>query len=286
MDKLISFPNLGLEFKVGKSFTIFGLEIAYYGVIIAIAVLVAATIAFAEAKRTKQDDETYTDLLLCVLLSAIPGARLYYVMFEWEYYSKHISEIFNPRNGGLAIYGGIILAVLVCYIYTRIKKKNFLLLFDTVVPGLVIGQAIGRWGNFFNREAFGGYTDSLFAMELPISVANGLTPELINKSMGGYVTVHPTFLYESLACVLVFIIMQLYKKHKKVDGDMVAIYMIGYGIARAIIEGLRTDQLTVKDVAVSQVLSIILGVVGITFFVVTRIKMYKANKKTSDASES
>ena len=286
MDKLISFPNLGLEFKVGKSFTIFGLEIAYYGIIIATAVLVAAAIAFAEAKRTKQDDETYTDLLLCVLLSAIPGARLYYVMFEWEYYSKHISEIFNPRNGGLAIYGGIILAVLVCYIYTRIKKKNFLLLFDTVVPGLVIGQAIGRWGNFFNREAFGGYTDSLFAMELPISVANGLIPELINKSMGGYVTVHPTFLYESLACVLVFIIMQLYKKHKKVDGDMVAIYMIGYGIARAIIEGLRTDQLTVKNVAVSQVLSIILVVVGITFFVVTRVKMYKANKKTSDASES
>ncbi len=283
MDKLIGFPNLGLEFKVGKSISIFGFEIAYYGIIIAIGVVVAALLAFAEARRTHQDEETYVDIMLCVLLSAIPGARLYYVLFEWDYYGKHLGEIFNIRNGGLAIYGGVILSVLVAYIYTRIKKKKFLEIFDTVVPGLVLAQAIGRWGNFFNREAFGGYTDNLFAMELPLTEANGLTEELIMKSMGGYVTVHPTFLYESFACLLIFIVLFIYRKHKKFNGELVAIYMIGYGIARAIIEGLRTDQLVIKiakkTFAVSQVLSVVLVIVGITFMVVSYVKYFKNNKE-------
>ena len=247
MNTTIRFPHLGLTLNPGKSFTVFGIEIAYYGVIIALGMLAGALVAYREAKKTGQKVDDYIDFTLYTLIAAIIGARIYYVIFEWDYYSAHPLEIFNLRAGGLAIYGGVLASALTLFIFTKVKKLKFWLMADTAVQGLIIGQIIGRWGNFFNREAFGGYTDSLFAMQLPVSEAKGITQELIEHLVTidgvSYVQVHPTFLYEGTWNLLLFIGICLYKRHKKFDGEIFAIYLMGYGVGRFIIEGLRTDQL-------------------------------------------
>lgn len=285
MNTTIRFPHLGLTLNPGKSFTVFGIEIAYYGVIIALAMLMGALVAYREAKKTGQKVDDYVDFTLYTLIAAIIGARIYYVIFEWDYYSAHPLEIFNLRAGGLAIYGGVLASVLTLFIFTKVKKLKFWLMADTAVQGLIIGQIIGRWGNFFNREAFGGYTDGLFAMQLPVSEAKGITQELIEHLVTidgvSYVQVHPTFLYEGVWNLLLFIGICIYKRHKKFDGEILAIYLMGYGIGRFFIEGLRTDQLVIKalgGIAASQVLSIVLILLGAVFVIYNRtvIKKTKA----------
>lgn len=270
MDKSINFPNLGIHLEnVGKSISVFGFEIAYYGIIIAFGMFVGVTLAYNEAKRTEQNADNYLDLAMIAIASAIVGARLYYVIFSWETYKDDLLSIFNTRKGGLAIYGGVIAAVLAVYIFSKIKKLSFGQLVDTACIGLIAGQIIGRWGNFFNREAFGGYTDSLFAMQLPSNAvsASDVTAELANNSIiiNGieYIQVHPAFLYESLWNVGVLVILFLYKKHKKFQGEVFLFYLAGYGLGRAWIEGLRTDQLLLLGYPVSQVLAIILVVTSI-----------------------
>ena len=239
MNTTIRFPHLGLTFNPGKSFTVFGIEIAYYGVIIGLAMLTGALVAYREAKKTGQKVDDYVDFTLYTLIAALIGARIYYVAFEWDYYSAHPLEILNFRAGGLAIYGGVLASVLTLFIFTRVKKLDFWLMADTAVQGLIIGQIIGRWGNFFNREAFGGYTDSLFAMQLPVTEAKGITEELIEHLVTidgvSYVQVHPTFLYEGVWNLLLFIGICIYKRHKKFNGEIFAIYLIGYGIGRFLI---------------------------------------------------
>ena len=283
MNTTIRFPHLGLTLNPGKSFTVFGVSIAYYGVIIALAMLCGALVAYREAKKTGQKVDDYIDFTLYTLIAAIIGARIYYVIFEWDYYSTHPIEIFNLRAGGLAIYGGVLASVLTLFIFTKVKKLNFWLMADTAVQGLIIGQIIGRWGNFFNREAFGGYTDSLFAMQLPVSEAKGITQELIEHIVTidgvNFVQVHPTFLYEGVWNLLLFIGICIYKRHKKFDGEIFAIYLIGYGAGRFFIEGLRTDQLVIKalgGIAASQVLSIVLILLAVAFVVYNRVKLKKA----------
>ena len=285
MNTTIRFPHLGLTLNPGKSFTVFGIEIAYYGVIIALAMLMGALVADREAKKTGQKVDDYVDFTLYTLIAAIIGARIYYVVFEWDYYSAHPLEILNLRAGGLAIYGGVLASVLTLFIFTKVKKLKFWLMADTAVQGLIIGQIIGRWGNFFNREAFGGYTDGLFAMQLPVSEAKGITQELIEHLVTidgvSYVQVHPTFLYEGVWNLLLFIGICIYKRHKKFDGEILAIYLMGYGIGRFFIEGLRTDQLVIKalgGIAASQVLSIVLILLGAVFVIYNRtvIKKTKA----------
>ncbi len=283
MNTTIRFPHLGLTLNPGKSFTVFGIQIAYYGVIIALAMLSGALVAYREAKKTGQKVDDYIDFTLYTLIAAIIGARIYYVIFEWDYYSAHPLEIFNLRAGGLAIYGGVLASVLTLFIFTKVKKLKFWLMADTAVQGLIIGQIIGRWGNFFNREAFGGYTDSLFAMQLPVSEAKGITQELIEHLVTidgvSYVQVHPTFLYEGVWNLLLFIGICIYKRHKKFDGEIFAIYLIGYGVGRFIIEGLRTDQLVIKalgGIAASQVLSIILILLAAAFVIYNRVKLKKS----------
>lgn len=281
---------MGLTLHPGKSVTVFGIEIAFYGIIIGLGMLIGALVAYREAKKTGQKVDDYIDFTLYTLIAAILGARIYYVIFEWDYYSQNPLQIFNLRAGGLAIYGGVLASVLTLFIFTRVKKLNFWLMADTAVQGLIIGQIIGRWGNFFNREAFGGYTDNLFAMQLPVTEAKGITSELLDHLITidgvSYVQVHPTFLYEGAWNLLLFIGICLYKRHKKFDGEIFAIYLIGYGIGRFLIEGLRTDQLVMKHlggIAASQVLSVILVILGLAFVVWNRLRLKK--KKAAENIE-
>lgn len=260
----ISFPNLGIYLKnVGKSIDLFGIEIAYYGIIIGTAILLGFWIAAREAKRTGQNPENYLDMGIIGVVAGIIGARLYYVIFSWDMYKDNLLDIFNLREGGLAIYGGVIAAVISVLVLAKVKHLSAPQIFDTIAMALLNGQMLGRWGNFFNREAFGGYTDSLFAMRLPLDAvrSSDVTEQMrqhIERIDGvSYIQVHPTFLYESLWCMVLLIILFAYRKHKKYEGELFLLYLFGYGLGRLWIEGLRTDQLLLPGVgiAVSQLLA-------------------------------
>lgn len=283
----IRFPNLKLILEnVGNEIVIFGFPIKFYGIIIATGFLVGLFIAMQEAKRTKQNPEDYLDYMLWVVFPAIVGARFYYVIFSWKDYKDNLMSIFAIRQGGLAIYGGVIAATLVLVLFCKIKKKSFFLMADTMVMGLLAGQIMGRWGNFFNREAFGGYTDGLFAMQIPVSDASYTTRELLSKSVVidgiSYIQVHPTFLYESLWNVVVLLGIFLWRKKKVFDGELLCLYLGGYGLGRCWIEGLRTDQLQIGDtgIAVSQMLAGFLFVFGFIVFIIGRKKWsFRKNKR-------
>lgn len=160
----IWFPNLGIEIDhlSRTAFTVFGQDIYWYGIFIGLGVILGVLLALHEAKHTGQNPDTYLDFIIYAMIIAIIGARLYYVIFSWDFYSQHPEKIFAIREGGLAIYGGIIGGVLTAIVYSRVKKKNFWVMADTMAPSLILGQMLGRWGNFFNKEAFGGFTDNLF----------------------------------------------------------------------------------------------------------------------------
>ena len=281
----IRFPHLGIVIEhLGKSISIFGFDIAYYGIIIGVGMLCGIAMAVHEAKRTGQNPEMSYDFALCAIISAIVGCRIYYVAFEWSYYSQHPLEIFNLRQGGLAIYGGIIGGFICMIIFSRIRKASLLLMADTVVPGLLIGQIIGRWGNFFNREAFGGYSDGLLAMQIRMDEAAYTTQDLLDKAVTvdgvQYIQVQPTFLYESLWNLGVLVIILLYRKHKKFNGELFMMYLFGYGIGRFIIEQFRTDQLLLPYIGlpVSQVLSACLSVFALIVMIYKRSRLKKASK--------
>lgn len=267
----ISFPHLGITLShVGKSVSVFGFEIAYYGMIIGTAILIGFWIAMSEAERTGQNSEDYLDMGIFGVILGIAGARIYYVIFSWDMYKDHPLSILNLREGGLAIYGGVIGAVLAVLICAKVKKLYAPQIFDTIAMALVNGQMLGRWGNFFNREAFGEYTDSLFAMRLPMDAirSSADVTEKMREHMEQingvtYIQVHPTFLYESLWCCMLFILLMLYRKHKKYEGELFLLYLFGYGLGRVWIEGLRTDQLIVPGTAipVSQMLAGVIVVV-------------------------
>lgn len=260
----ISFPNLGIELDhVGKSVDVFGFEVAYYGIIIGTAILIGFLIATYEAKRTRQNPEDYLDMGIIGVIAGIAGARIYYVIFSWDMYKDNLLDIFNLREGGLAIYGGIIGAVIAVFVLARVKRLSPFQILDTVAMAILNGQMLGRWGNFFNREAFGEYTDSLFAMRLPLdAVRSGDVTEQMRAHMetiGGveYIQVHPTFLYESVWCAVLLVILVLYRKHKKYEGELFLLYVFGYALGRVWIEGLRTDQLLLPGIGlpVSQLLA-------------------------------
>jgi phosphatidylglycerol:prolipoprotein diacylglycerol transferase len=289
MDMEINFPNLGIYLDhVGKSISIFGFSIAYYGIVIVTGMMIAIWIAQREAKRTGQNPEQYLDLAMIGIAAGILGARIYYVIFAWDYYKDDLLSIFNIRQGGLAIYGGIIGACIAVVIYSRKKKQNFGLLMDTASMSIVFGQIMGRWGNFFNREAFGDYTNNLFAMQLPVSAvrANEITQKMWDHvvTVNGveYIQVHPTFLYESLWNVGVLLFLFWFRKRKKFNGEVFLMYLIGYGLGRIWIEGLRTDQLLLPVVGlpVSQLLSGCL-VVGCTILVVWKRKKLSSGGETA-----
>ena len=247
----IWFPYLGIEIQhLSKTaFTIGDFSVAWYGIIIAVGVVLGLLLARHLAKKSGQKPDDYTDFLIFAQIFGLIGARFYYVIFEWDNYKGDIASIFNLRNGGLAIYGGVIAALITAAIFCKVRKLNMLDMMDTAMPGLILGQAIGRWGNFFNQEAFGGYTDGPFAMRLNIETAAYTTPELLKHTVtkGGvrYIQVHPCFLYESFFCLVILVIMLIVFDHRKFKGQVACIYMMGYGIIRMFIEMLRTDQLKV-----------------------------------------
>ena len=270
----IAFPNLGITIEhLNQSFSIFGFPVAYYGLLIGIGIFAGIFMAVREAKVTGQNVEDYYDFALYAVIFSIIGARIYYVIFEWDSYKNDLLQIFNLRAGGMAIYGGIIAAVITLIVFAKKKKLSIGLMLDTGGLGLILGQIIGRWGNFVNREAFGGYTDGLLAMQLKMSevysayITDDIAQHIQTINGVDYIQVHPTFLYESLWNIGVLIFLILFKKHKKFNGEVFCFYLILYGIGRSWIEGLRTDQLKVGDIAVSQVLSILL-VLGVSIFVI------------------
>ncbi|MGI6094225.1 MAG: prolipoprotein diacylglyceryl transferase [Lachnospiraceae bacterium] len=294
MDMSIGFPNLGIFLEhVGKNFSVFGFEIAYYGIVLTLGMAVGITICVREANRTGQNGDMYLDLLVFTMFTSLVGARLYYVIFSWDYYKDNLWEIINVRHGGLAIYGGIIAGAITIFIFCRVKKVSFPLMADTVAMGLVIGQIIGRWGNFFNREAFGGYTDGLLAMRLPVSAVrkSEITPAMWEhvEMISGveYIQVHPTFLYEGLWNLGVLLVLFFYRKKKKFDGEVFLLYLVGYGLGRFWIEGLRTDQLLLPVVGlpVSQLLSAVLAVVACGAIFGNRRKIKNRIKNFSQNSE-
>lgn len=277
----IAFPHLGIVIEqLNKTFSIFNFSIAYYGLIIGIGILAGIFMAVREAKATGQNVDNYYDFALYAVVFSIIGARIYYVVFEWERYKDNLLSIFNLRAGGLAIYGAIIAAVITLVVYAKRKKMSIGLIADTGCLGLILGQIIGRWGNFVNREAFGGYTDGLFAMQIRKAevysgyITSQIAEHIVTVDGIEYIQVHPTFLYESLWNLGVLILLLLYRRHKKFDGEVFCFYVIGYGLGRAWIEGLRTDQLTLGGFAVSQVLSVVL-VIAVGAYVIMRRRRQK-----------
>lgn len=281
----ISFPNLGIHLEnLPKSISLFGMmDIAFYGLIIGIGIVLGYLVAKWQAKRTNQDPELYLDFALYAVIVSVIGARVYYVVFSWDYYKDDIIQIFNLRAGGLAIYGAVIGAVLSALVYAKFKRYSFLLMADTGVAGLITGQILGRWGNFFNREAFGGYTDGLFAMRLSVadvaqsSVTQKMLEEAEKNNYVGFIQVHPTFLYESVWNLGVLFFLIYYTKKKKFNGEIFLFYLAGYGLGRAWIEGLRTDQLILGStgLAVSQILSIVLVIGSIGIIIYNNIRLRK-----------
>ena len=279
----IAFPNMGLYLKnVPKTFSVFGFQIALYGVIIALGVLCGVFMAEYVAKKEKVDPDIIWDFTVYAVIFSVIGARIYYVIFEWDMYKGNLLEIFNFRHGGLAIYGAVIAAFTTLYVYSRLKKQNFLQIADVCMPGLVLGQVIGRWGNFTNREVFGKYTDNLIAMRLPVDAVRSrdISADIAAHMADGtnYIQVHPTFLYESLWNLLLLCIMLFYHNHKKFKGEMCLIYLGGYGLGRFWIEGIRTDQLYVRGttVPVSQLIAIICVIVSVSVDLIVRYRMKKS----------
>lgn len=280
----VVFPNLGIEIEnlSNVAFTIFGIDIYWYGILIVSGVIGGLLLARLRAKQNGEDPEIYSDFLLYGLLAAIIGARLYYVVFSWDSYKGDLTKIFDLRSGGLAIYGGVIFAFLALYIFAKRKKLDFRQMGDTAVPGLALGQVVGRIGNFMNMEAFGGPTDSVFAMALnadkakiPVTMRQYIGP--LEGYEGSYLVVQPTFAYEALWNIGVIIVLMFYTKHKKFQGEIVLWYLMLYGIGRGWIEGLRTDQLIIGNtgMAVSQVLAILMAIVSFSIILFMHLRIRK-----------
>ena len=282
MDTSIIFPNLHITLdNVEKGFYIGSFFIAFYGVIIAIGMLIGVSFILHEAERVGFDQDKFLDICIITIVAGVIGARIYYVAFAWEYYKDDPISALNIRQGGLAIYGGVLAGIACLAIISKIKKLNFLSVIDVAIFGVVIGQICGRWGNFFNREVFGQYTDGLFAMLLPVNsvrsqgdITSEMLANLVSINGTQYISVHPTFLYESLWNLALLIFMLCIRKKKKFDGQMFFIYLAGYGAGRFWIEGVRTDQLKLwgTNLAVSQILAAVFVILGTGLIVYNLLK--------------
>ncbi|MCR5641285.1 MAG: prolipoprotein diacylglyceryl transferase [Lachnospiraceae bacterium] len=289
-DQSILFPNLHITLEhVGKNISIGGFSIAYYGIIIACGMILAMYLMLHEAKRVGIKQEDMLDIFIYAVIVGVVGARLYYVMFSWDLYKDNLVSIFFLRQGGLAIYGGVIGGLIAIFITCRIKKINFWKVTDLAAMGVLVGQICGRWGNFFNREVFGGYSDGLLAMGLPLDAIRSMedvTEEMLQNLLVvdgvEFITVHPTFLYESLWNLGVLLFLLWYRKHQKFYGELFSFYLLLYGIGRFWIEGVRTDQLKIPGtmIPVSQVVAIIM-IIGAFCYMVFMRKTHKQDLPTS-----
>ena len=278
----IIFPHLGIKIPYfPNSFSIGNFSIAFYGVIIALSMIAAVALILHLAKKSNQCVDDYVDIAIVTIICGIIGARIYYVVFSWDYYKDNLLEIFNLRGGGLALYGSLIAAFIAGFVVCRLKKLQFLRVMDTALPGVVLAQAIGRWANFVNREAFGEYTNNLFAMQIrmtevnPNSITDLMRENLVTLDGVQYVQVSPTYLYESLWCLLVFVLIMVFRRFQRYNGEVGLWYLGGYALGRAFIEGLRTDALYIGNtgIAASQLLSIALVAGAFTILLINRIRL-------------
>ncbi len=281
MDKyVVSFPGLGiydLEFS-RVAFSLFGIDVYWYGIIITTGIMLCLYLAYRHAPKYGIDQEFLLDNFIMIIIASLLGARAYYVMFSWDQFKGDFMKIIDFRQGGMAFYGGVIGAVIAILVIHAIKKKPALKFIDFCAVYLPLGQAIGRWGNFVNQEAFGVNTDLPWGM-----ISNGTKAYLeMNPQLGQNpaLPVHPTFFYEFLGNMILFVVLILYRRKNKHNGDLLATYLIGYGIIRYVVEGLRTDSLYVGQttVRVSQLLSLFMVVGGIGIFVY----YYLRDKKSAE----
>lgn len=259
----VSFPGLGINLEISRQFELFGLSIYWYGIIIALGLVLAIVYASFNSKRLGVDPDKLLNCVIVGIITGILGARAYYVLFNWDYYGNNLDKILAINEGGLAIYGGIIGAVAGGLVVAKIQKMNIPAVLDIASIGFLIGQGIGRWGNFFNQEAYGTAT----------SLPWGMVSEGTNN-----VIVHPCFLYESIWCLLGVLVLHIFSrsKYRKYSGQLGLLYLVWYGAERAIVEGLRTDSLLIPNTSlrVSQLLSILICAMGITLLVVFYKKKY------------
>ena len=255
---LIRFPKLGLEMTVkSEAFSVFGITVTWYGVLITIGMMLAMIYAFRRMRPFGIDPDRAIDGIIGGIISGIIGARAYYVIFHWSSYGGDWKSILSIRNGGLAVYGGIIGGLLIGSIVCKIRKVRLLPAYDAVAPGFLIGQGLGRWGNFMNHEAFGRNTDGLFGMTSG-RIQTWIERNYPDGSLIADQPVHPCFLYESVWCLLGFVLLYIVsKKCRKFDGQIFLMYVIWYGTGRFFIEGLRTDSLYAGTLKVSQVVALI-----------------------------
>lgn len=268
--KVISFPKLGWEFTIDPTaFSIGSFEVQWYGIIIAVGLLLAVLYCFPRMKRFGLDADRASDVVIGGVIGGIIGARLYYVLPKWDEYQQDtfkdtLLAVINTRNGGLAIYGGIIGAVIVGLVMCKIRKVKVLPMLDVAAIGFLIGQGIGRWGNFVNQEAFGTNTDFILGM----TGGRIQTAAASMSDMNWNEPVHPCFLYESIWCLLGFALLAFWSKRRKYDGQLILMYMAWYGLERSIVEGLRTDSLMVGNIRISQALSAVLFVTSVILQVI------------------
>ncbi len=270
MDKfVVSFPGLGInDLEISRvAFSLFGIDVYWYGIIITTGIMLCLYLAYRHAPKYDIDQEFLLDNFIMIIIASLLGARAYYIIFSWDQFKGDFWKIIDFRQGGMAFYGGVIGAVIAILIIHAIKKKPALKFIDFCAVYLPLGQAIGRWGNFVNQEAFGVNTDLPWGM-----FSNGTKAYLeMNPQLGQNpaLPVHPTFLYEFLGNMILFAVLLIYRRKNKHNGDLLATYLIGYGIIRYIVEGLRTDSLYVGQttVRVSQILSLLMVVAGIGIFV-------------------
>lgn len=263
MNKVI-FPGLNLNFEIHQiAFSLFGVQIYSYAVCIVLGIIIALILCKFSKQKFNID---YNDVLVCTIIGiivGIVGARLYYIIFNLDYYSKNISEIFNFRNGGLAIYGGLILGSIAIIFYCKIQKIDILNFFDYIVPYVAIAQCIGRFGNFFNVEAYGVETKNLFRMGI--------------QTLEGYQEVHPVFLYESFATFIIFVILKKIQNSTKFKGQVFLFYCLLYSGIRFFLEGIRIDSLMIFKFRISQVFSAIVFL--ISFIIIKKVSKEKNKVK-------
>lgn len=245
------------------------LDIRWYGIIISIALLLGTILSIGEAKKQGIEEDFMLDLYIRMIPAAIIGARLYYVIFSWEYYKDNLLMIFSTRSGGIAIHGAVLGGLLISLIFIKRHQISFWKLADIIAPYLILGQAIGRWGNFMNQEAHGGLVSKEFISKFPDFIENQM---YIN---GNYY--HPTFLYESIWNSLVFIVLiVLRRKPYIIKGDIFSLYIISYSIGRFFIEGMRTDSLMLGTVRIAQLMSVLL--IGLGAFLIYKRHTGENNK--------
>lgn len=277
----VSFPGLGITVNIDQvAFSIFGIEVYWYGLLISLGMVLCVVLGMLHSKKNKFSSDLVFDVILVSLPCAIVGARLYYVLSEWEMYSGDLIKIFDTRSGGLAVYGGLLGAFIGTLIMCKIRKIPFSAVVDFCVVYIPLGQAIGRWGNFFNQECFGTTTTLPWGMKSS-EVESYL--RLYFPDLDSTMAVHPTFFYEFLATITIFFILLYVRKYSKHAFESMAVYMILYGVARFFIEGLRTDSLYIGDTGIrtSQLFSAVIVVSGVIYLVVA----YKKNIKRVYISE-